>query len=123
MNPKIEIVIDFMKANLHRKLSLDDLARSATLSGSHLCRLLKAETGISPGQYLQNLRIQKACELLATTLLSVKQVFLAVGYSDKGLFVRHFKKALIVTPSEYRAKYFDLILAKNYLARQDRNAG
>lgn len=122
MDPKTEIVIDFMKANLHRKLSLDDLARSAILSGSHLWRLLKAETGMSPGQYLQKLRMEMACKLLTTTRMSVKQILLEVGYSDKGLFARHFKKAQGLTPSEYRAKCFDLIMTKDYLARQERNA-
>src|SRR5436853_5021132 len=119
MNPKVQMIINFMNANLHRKLSLAEMARSIEISRSHLCRLCKNETGMSPGQHLQMLRMQKAAKLLAATLMSVKQIMGEVGYSNKGLFARHFKKAHGHRPSEYRAKYFDLNLAKHDKARPD----
>jgi len=106
MNPKIQRVIEFMKANLHRKLLLGELAELADLSRPYLCRLFKTETGVSPVQYLQKLRMETAGRLLATTLMSIKQIMLAVGYTHKGIFVQHFKKAHGQTPSEYRAKHF-----------------
>jgi AraC-like DNA-binding protein len=116
---KIQVVVDFITANLHRKLSLDELARSAKISRYHLCHLFKAKAGMSPGQYIQKLRMQEASMLLATTLMSVKQIMIEIGYSDKSLFVRHFKKAQGLTPSEYRAKHLDLTLVKDYRPRQD----
>lgn len=119
MNPKTQVVVAFMNTNLHRKLSLDELAKTAEISRSHLCRLFKAETGMSPVQYIQKLRMQEGSMLLATTLMSVKQVMIEVGYNDKSLFVRHFKKAQGLTPSEYRARYFALDQVKDYMARQD----
>lgn len=118
MDLKTKAVLDFMNTNLHRKLSLDELARSASISRSHLCRMFKAEAGMSPGQYIQKLRMQEGSMLLASTFMSVKQIMIEVGYSDKSLFVRHFKKAQGLTPSEYRAKYLDLDLVKDYMARQ-----
>ena len=105
MNPKIQGVIEFMKTNLHRKLLLAELAESANLSRSYLCRLFKVEIGVSPAQYLQMLRMKTAGRLLATTQMSIKQVMLAAGYTHKSLFVGHFKKAHGRTPSEYRAKH------------------
>jgi transcriptional regulator GlxA family with amidase domain len=106
MNPKIQGVVEFMRANLHRKLLLGELAESANLSRPYLCRLFKTEIGVSPVQYLQTLRMKAAGRLLATTLMSIKQVMLTVGYTHKSLFVGHFKKAHGLTPSEYRAKQF-----------------
>lgn len=123
MNTKTQMVIDFMDTNLDRKLSLDQLARSARISRSHLWRLFKKELGVSPGQYLQRLRMKRAGTLLTTTLMSVKWIRIEVGYTDKGLFVRHFRKALGLTPSEYRARCHTLILAKDRTIQQDRKAG
>jgi AraC-like DNA-binding protein len=101
------MALDFTKANLHRNLSLSELATSVDISRSHLCHLFKTETGMSPGQYLLMLKMQKACELLATTLLSVKYIMIEVGYSSKSHFVRHFKQAYGLTPSEYRTEHVD----------------
>lgn len=122
MNPKTLMVVNFMDANLHRKLSLDELARAARISRSHLCRLFKTEAGMPPGQYLQKLRMERASRLLVTTLLSVKQIQFEVGYIDKSLFVRHFRRANGLSPSEYRAKFHALVLTRDNPGRQDRNA-
>lgn len=109
MNLKAQMIVNFMNANLHRKLSLDEMARSITISPSHLCRLFRSEAGMPPGQYLQILRMQQAANLLISTLMSIKQVMIEVGYRDKALFARHFKKMHGCTPSEYRIKYGGLI--------------
>lgn len=71
---KIQVVVDYIKANLHQKLCLDELARPAKISRYRLCHLFKAEIGMSPGQYIQRLRMQEASVLLSTTLMSVKQI-------------------------------------------------
>ncbi len=118
MSPKTQVVVEFMKANLHQKLSLSEMANSVNLSRSHLCYLFKTQTGMSPGKYFFMLKMQKACELLATSPLNIKQIMAIVGYNDKSHFVRHFKKAYGLTPSQYRAQHIDLILAKDYTARQ-----
>ena len=104
MKLRIQLAIDFMKANLHRRLSLAELASSLELSPSHLCYLFKAQTGMSPNQYFIRLKMEMARELLATTLLSVKQIMIEVGYSSRSHFVRHFKETYGLTPSQYRAE-------------------
>jgi transcriptional regulator GlxA family with amidase domain len=93
MNPKIGIVIDFMHANLHRKLSLAELAESASISVSHLGHLFRTETGVSPGQYLMTLKVQRAGELLKNSIVSVKRIMFEVGFNDKSNFVRSFRKS------------------------------
>jgi transcriptional regulator GlxA family with amidase domain len=123
MNPKVQMIINFMNANLHRKLSSDKLANSIEISRSHLCHLFKTETGMPAGQYLQMLRMQKAARLLAATLMSVKQIMVEVGYGDKAHFTHHFKKVYGLTPSAYRAGHMALNLSKEDVARQDRHTG
>jgi transcriptional regulator GlxA family with amidase domain len=105
LSPRLQIVVNFANANLGRKLSTRELARSVMISPYQLCRLFKSELGISPGQYIQARRLEMTRILLTTTLMSIKQVYMEVGYTDKSLFLRHFKKRYGVTPSEYRARH------------------
>jgi AraC family transcriptional regulator len=101
-DPRIQIVIDFMKANLHRKISLIDSARTVNLSSAHLSRLFTTETGISPGEYVIRLRMEKARQLLKTSLLSIKEIMALTGYGNRGHFVQHFRRYSGLAPSEYR---------------------
>jgi AraC-like DNA-binding protein len=100
--PRVQTVINFMSANLHRRVPLSELASVVNLSPSHFSHLFKTETGISPGQYLIRLRMEKVRHLLATSFLSIKQIMALVSYSNRKNFVRHFKRYVDLTPSEYR---------------------
>ena len=101
-DPRVRIVIDFMKANLQRKISLTDLAREVKLSAAHVSRLFSIETGISPSEYLIRLRMERARHLLLTSLLSVKEIMAMTGYGNRGHFLQHFKRYFGLTPSEFR---------------------
>lgn len=101
---RVSAVIDFMNANLNRSIALDELAGAVNLSPSYFSCLFNAETGVSPGEYLIRLRMQKARQLLATTFLSIKQIMAEVGYNTKSNFGRSFKRHFHVTPSEYRKR-------------------
>lgn len=104
MNPKIRSVIAFFDANLHRQIRMIEVAELSGLSHSRLDHLFKAEVGQSPTQYLQELRLKKACQLLETTGLKITQVGQAVGYQDHSHFFRNFKARFGMTPSEYRTE-------------------
>ena len=101
---RIQKVVDYIHANLDKRITAGDLARAARLSRSRLCYLFKAETGIAPMQYLKRCRIEKARDLLESTPLSVKEIRSSVGLSDRSHFTRGFKEAFGVTPFEYRRK-------------------
>jgi len=99
----IDRSILFMKNNLDKKLTLADLARKAQLSASHYSMVFKKNTGRAPLDYLIQLKIQKACQLLDHTSLRVKEVALNIGYDDPYYFSRIFKKLMGVSPKEYKA--------------------
>jgi len=101
---RIQKVVDYIHANLDKRITADDLARAARLSRSRLCYLFKAETGVAPMQYLKRCRIEKARDLLESTPLSVKEIRSSVGLSDRSHFTRSFKETFGVTPFEYRRK-------------------
>jgi transcriptional regulator GlxA family with amidase domain len=102
MDQRIELVIDLMRHNLHRRLSPDKLANLVGLSPSRLHYLFKAGIGMSPSRYLRSLRLERARYLLNSTHSSVKQVMIEVGVTDRSHFEREFKRLYGVTPSRYR---------------------
>jgi AraC family transcriptional regulator of arabinose operon len=107
MEPRIQRAIRLLTADLRHDVSLNKVAQSLNLSESRLRHLFKNETGVSPMQYLKEQRIQRASKLLETTFLNVKEVMLKVGAKDKSHFIRDFKKAFGLSPSQYRAQYLN----------------
>lgn len=111
-NPRIQTAIHFMNSNLERPISLAEMASVARLSPSHLSHLFKTQTGLSPGEYLRRLRMEKASHLLATTLLSIKEIMAMVGYNDRGNFLKYFRRYFDCAPSEYRQRNYIIISGK-----------
>jgi len=105
-NPRIQTAIHFMNSNLERPILLGEMASVARLSPSHLSHLFKTQTGLSPGEYLRRLRMEKASHLLATTLLSIKEIMAMVGYNNRSNFLRHFRRYFDLAPSEYRQRNY-----------------
>ena len=105
MDQRVQAAIDFMKTNLHRKITPIEIAHSIRLSPSRLRELFKGQTGTSLARYQRELRLHRAKHLLETTFLSVKEVAASVGLTSVGHFVTDFKKAHRMTPSEYAARY------------------
>ncbi|MDW8311074.1 MAG: AraC family ligand binding domain-containing protein, partial [Verrucomicrobiales bacterium] len=83
--------IAYMKQHLNRALSLDALAVLAGLSRSRYTALFKEHTGFAPIDYLNRLRMHRACQLLDTTELSVKTIAAQLGYEDPLYFSRLFR--------------------------------
>jgi len=81
------------------------MAASVNLSYSRLEHLFKAETGMTPVSYLKKLRIEKARELLETTFLTNQQIIVKVGMYDESHFIKDFKKAYGLRPSQYRKRH------------------
>ena len=101
---RIRMIIDFMRANLHRKISLVDMGRQVGISASHVYRLFTPQAGIPPNEYLIRLRMKEAKRLLTTGLLSIKEIMAQAGYRNRGHFIEHFRRYFDQSPSEYRKK-------------------
>lgn len=94
-----------MQEQMSRNLIPGEIASNVNLSLAHLRYLFKAETGMSPAQYLRALRMREAEKLLKTTFLSVKEVMHRIGVRDESHFTRDFKKAYGITPAQYRTRH------------------
>ena len=90
------------KQRLHEPLTLDALAASAHLSRSHFVELFKQQLGYAPIDYFIRLSMQRACQLLDNTGMSVKAIAATVGYDDQLYFSRVFRRVNHLTPGGYR---------------------
>ena len=104
MNYKVQLVVRFMKDNLHKRLRLTEMAGLIGQTPEHFCRMFKAETGMAPMKYLKRVRMEKAQELLMTTSMTVKEIVMTIGATDESHFRRDFKHFCGMTPAEYKAR-------------------
>jgi AraC family transcriptional regulator len=86
----VERVIVAMRERVDNTLPLYAMAEIAHLSPYHFARTFRQVTGIPPGEFLGNLRLQRAKELLLTTDLSASEVCFEVGYASLGTFTTRF---------------------------------
>lgn len=108
MDHRVTAAISFMIRQLANRVSIFHLSRSVNLTPARLRQLFKAETGRSPRQYLKELRLQKAEELLEMTFLSVKEIAFACGVNDVSHFIRLFKEKHGLTPRKFRVRSRDV---------------
>ena len=103
-NDMIAAVIAHMQQNLDSVFTLKELAVFANLSSSHFSALFRTGTGYPPIEYFNQLKIQKACQLLLFTDQSVKEIAHELGVDDPYYFSRMFTKLMEVSPTEYRGR-------------------
>ncbi len=101
-HPGVSRALAFVREHFTEALTLSDVARAASLSKFHFCRLFRRETGLAFRDYLQGLRVQRARALLADPRLTVTEVAYAVGFNDLSHFDKVFRRIAGVPPSEYR---------------------
>lgn len=93
---------DYILARYNKDISLDDVSREVDISPYYFSKIFKEETGENFIEYVTNIRINKAKELLQSSEFSMKEICAEVGYSDPNYFSRTFKKHVGVTPTEYK---------------------
>ncbi|MBO4665300.1 MAG: AraC family transcriptional regulator [Paludibacteraceae bacterium] len=100
----VDAIIHYMREHIESNVTLDDIARYAGYSVSHLSSRFRQRTGLSPIHYLNLLRIERACALLRETDLKLNQISYRIGIEDNYYFSRLFSKFIGMSPSEYRRK-------------------
>lgn len=100
---QVKQVIDFMTEHLDEDVGLQQLAELLNISRFHFCTAFRHATGFTPHQWLVRIRMERACELLSRSRMTITEVALAVGYHTPSSFAHAFRMAIGVTPTEYRA--------------------
>jgi len=100
----VDAVIRLMQDNIKSTITLEQMAKYSKLSITHFCILFRKKTGHSPIEYFNHLRVQKACQYLAFTKMTIKDLAVCVGIEDQYYFSRLFSRLMGVAPSDYRKK-------------------
>ncbi|MGE0791582.1 MAG: helix-turn-helix transcriptional regulator [Sandaracinaceae bacterium] len=99
-DPRIAAAVERIRAEHASSLAVDDLARTASMSRYHFSRLFREQTSMSPYQYLTQVRLERAAELLRSDR-TVTAAAIDAGFRDLGRFARAFRDRYGVSPSEY----------------------
>lgn len=95
----------FMEQHFGEEITIEKLSKLGYVSASSLTRKFKTELGISPIEYLIEIRIQKAKNMLIRKSLSVTQIAQVCGFSSSAHFSSCFQKRVGVSPKEYQEKF------------------
>ena len=96
-------VVEYMNQHLSEDISLKDLADVAHLEKIYFLKQFKEKMKTTPMSYLRRLRIREAKQLLAHSDMNVTQISSAVGFLDVHHFSSTFKKAVGISPSDYKS--------------------
>ena len=99
--PVLETIVN----NYAEPLSMTSLARKVSLSVSQFDRRFKKRFCTTPRQYLTNVRVNAACQLLSATDLPISAIAVQTGFYDQSHFTKQFAKAKGTTPAQYRREH------------------
>lgn len=106
-------VSEWVRVNISRTLTVQQVADKFDLNASYLSRLFKRETGISLKSYILNMKIDYAKYLLTSTTMQISEIAEEAYFSDDKQFLHTFKKKTGTTPSKYRKASFNTHLNSN----------
>lgn len=102
---RIDKVSRYIMKNLSSRITLGNVSRLVSMSDRSFCRFFKKNTGKTLVQYVNELRVGKACQILTESDTSVLDICYEVGFNNVSNFNRRFLTIKRMTPREYRKKY------------------
>lgn len=104
-NKHLDQATTFIERNYQNPISIGDIANHCRLDRSYLSRLFQKAFSIGPKQYLLNVRMSMAKNLLQDASLPIKVIACSVGYNDQLHFSRAFKQHFDLAPTEWRKRH------------------
>lgn len=105
----IKKTLDFIETNFSRDITVPEMAKNIGLNKNYFSSFFKKSIGMSPQQYLIKFRVNKACELMKNSELTISDVSRSVGYNDSLGFSKIFKKTIGLSPKAYRESHLKLM--------------
>ena len=96
------IVQKFIQENIHRRITLNNMAQAAALSTHHFCRCYASTFGMPPMRHLLLQRLERAREMLETTEASMTDIAISCGFSSQSHFSASFRAHNGVSPTTHR---------------------
>ncbi len=97
--------MEYIEKNYFQNITIENIASNLGLSRNYFSAMFKDNFNISPKEYITEYRMEKACELLKGSNLSVKEISFCVGYIDPLYFSKAFKKVKCCPPQKYKASF------------------
>ncbi|SFL70010.1 response regulator transcription factor [Halanaerobium salsuginis] len=107
-NPDFRQLLNYIAVNYSKRLYLKNLAKKFGFNSNYICHLFNKYLAQSFSEYLTNLRMDKAIELLKQNKLTISEIANQTGYNDYYYFNKVFKKYFGITATEYRKKYSEI---------------
>lgn len=101
----VKKTIEYLEENYNINITLDELAGEMNYSPYHFLRIFKSATGMTPFEYLINIKIEKAKYMLRHTSLPIEQISDFCGFSSSSYFAQAFRKKTGVTPTAYKRSF------------------
>ncbi len=99
----LQAVIESIEAHLEQsEFDLDQLSKEVNMSKSTLYRKIKSMTGLTPLDFVRNVKMKRACMMLSSHSVTISEVAYAVGFNNPKYFTKCFKEEFGVTPTEYQ---------------------
>jgi AraC family transcriptional regulator len=95
-------ILDYIHAHFSEDISLESLANVSGLSPFHFCRAFRYSVGVSPWQYLKDIRLAESRLNLLKSELSVTDIALQLGFSSTSHFSTAFRNAFGISPAQFR---------------------
>jgi transcriptional regulator GlxA family with amidase domain len=102
----------WIAGHLADDLSIPALAERAHMSERSLLRHYRAKMGMTPARAVEKIRVETACQLLATTSDPVKRIARRCGFGSEETMRRSFFRQMAVTPNDYRARFSSAVTAR-----------
>lgn len=101
-NETIKNIIAYIHRHYYERIRLTDLANQFFINANYLSIIFRKTTGKTFSQYLAEIRMKNACELLKNTDMSIEEICYNVGYTDYYGFIKAFKRLYGITPSKFK---------------------
>lgn len=101
----VDEAIQWIQRNYSSPMTLSMMCEEIGVSLPHLTRQFHKQQGMAPMKYLTAIRLEHAIALLLNTTLSISQIAAECGFADGNYFTKVFRKALTITPTDYRKLY------------------
>lgn len=103
----VKKALNYIDRNFCNEISIEEIAREIDIHVIYLHRIFKQNVGMTIVQYINSLRIKRACVIIENTSRPINDVYLEVGFHNRQHFAHTFKLFMGSTPSEYKKKIMD----------------
>lgn len=101
----IKNIIAYIEENLGDKITLSQLAQIPSFTEKYFCSFFKKQTGVTPTEYINRVRLERACELMRMHAFSVTDAAFETGFESLSYFIRRFKKQFGLSPAQYKKQF------------------